>query len=228
MTTMADTGSVREESVVMQESVTINCKKCGGIANPVAGQEYHRCRFCDSLIQLAEVSVDRILPTGAFLGSEGTCPCCADLLQTGVIEGRRGLYCGLCFGMLLRHEDFGGIIQERQARRAGIEPAEPRPVDPKAFHRRLNCPSCHAQMDVHPYYGPGNIVIDTCAQCGLMWLDHGELTRVEQSAARRFSLADTSSAWPASAPGGHSSSTDLPDADPTKDSPLRILAELLF
>jgi Zn-finger nucleic acid-binding protein len=30
-------------------------------------------------------------------------------------------------------------------------------------------------MDVHPYYGPGNAVIDTCGRCALIWLDHGEL-----------------------------------------------------
>ena len=222
---MVDIAFVRGEIMVMQESVTISCRKCGGIANPVAGQEYHRCRFCHSLIQLAEVSVDRILPTGVTLDSE--CPCCLHLLQTGLIEGRRGLYCGRCFGMLLRHEDFGGIIQERQARRAGIEPAEPRPIDPEAFQRRLNCPSCREQMDVHPYYGPGNIVIDTCAPCGLMWLDHGELTRVEQ--------ASRTPARTASVP-----QRELTDSDPQQVtvhsaevdsgeiSPLRVLADLLF
>ena len=33
-------------------------------------------------------------------------------------------------------------------------------------------------MDVHPYYGPGNVVIDTCGQCYLVWLDHGELKQI--------------------------------------------------
>jgi len=27
------------------------------------------------------------------------------------------------------------------------------------------------------YYGPGNIIIDTCEACGIVWLDAGELRR---------------------------------------------------
>ncbi|GEM_PF-2293393 len=37
----------------------------------------------------------------------------------------------------------------------------------------------------HPYYGPGNVVIDSCAECGYIWLDHGELSSVERSAGVR-------------------------------------------
>ena len=32
-------------------------------------------------------------------------------------------------------------------------------------------------MLTHPYYGPGNIVLDTCSQCDLVWLDAGEFGR---------------------------------------------------
>lgn len=170
--------------------------------------------------------MDRILPTGAILDSE--CPCCSHPLQTGLIEGRRGLYCDHCFGILLRHEDFAGIIQERQSRRTGIESSEPRAIDPASFERRLNCPSCQVSMDVHPYYGPGNIVIDTCVPCGFMWLDHGELTRVEHSVVGRSpSICDASDSA-RSAAGPHSSIADEQMPDPTRDSPFRILADLLF
>jgi Zn-finger nucleic acid-binding protein len=33
-------------------------------------------------------------------------------------------------------------------------------------------------MNTHPYYGPGSIVIDSCGNCGLVWLDGGELETV--------------------------------------------------
>ena len=36
-------------------------------------------------------------------------------------------------------------------------------------------------MEVHPYYGPGNIIIDSCQECQYVWLDHGELRTVERS-----------------------------------------------
>ena len=39
-------------------------------------------------------------------------------------------------------------------------------------------------METHPYYGPGNIVIDACIQCHLLWLDPGELKQVLDAPGR--------------------------------------------
>jgi len=211
--------------MVIQASITVSCQKCGGLTQTVGGQEYHRCSFCSSLIQLAAVSVDRILPGGVSLDT--ACPACSEFLHAGLIEGRRVLYCRGCFGILLRHEDFSGIIQERVARRASTEPAEPRPIDPAALGRQLNCPSCRKPFEVHPYYGPGNIVVDTCAECGLIWLDHGELTRVEQASQVRSSLA----AWGSSSISGlgtQSGDDSSQEPELTELSPFRILADLLL
>jgi hypothetical protein len=36
-------------------------------------------------------------------------------------------------------------------------------------------------MDVHPYFGPGNVIIDTCGKCDLVWLDFGELKQIEEA-----------------------------------------------
>jgi hypothetical protein len=30
----------------------------------------------------------------------------------------------------------------------------------------------------HPYYGPGNVVLDSCESCELVWLDFGELKQI--------------------------------------------------
>ena len=43
---------------------------------------------------------------------------------------------------------------------------------------RIVCPNCEGPMLTDWYYGPGNIVIDTCPACDLVWLDAGELRRV--------------------------------------------------
>jgi Zn-finger nucleic acid-binding protein len=40
-------------------------------------------------------------------------------------------------------------------------------------------------MDVHPYYGPGSQVIDSCPHCRLVWLDAGELAAIERAPGRR-------------------------------------------
>jgi Zn-finger nucleic acid-binding protein len=33
-------------------------------------------------------------------------------------------------------------------------------------------------METHPYYGPGNVIIDSCSRCELIWLDFGELKQI--------------------------------------------------
>ena len=33
-------------------------------------------------------------------------------------------------------------------------------------------------MSTHPYFGPGNVVIDNCEACELVWLDFGELKQI--------------------------------------------------
>jgi Zn-finger nucleic acid-binding protein len=47
------------------------------------------------------------------------------------------------------------------------------------------CPVCGERMEVHPYYGPGPAVIDSCSRCGLIWLDRGEMTVIETAPGRR-------------------------------------------
>ena len=212
--------------MVVQASVTIACQKCGGTAEVVAGQQYHNCVYCDSLIQLAEISEDRILPTGVTL--DCSCPTCDQPLQTGLIEKRRALFCGSCFGILIRHADFAGIIQERQARRAGQEPAEPRPIDPESYKRQINCPSCSQRMETHPYYGPGNIVVDTCSECGYLWLDHGEISRVENASYVRRSTQYTWDSPPETVSERLQGAAMPPAVDYTDDSGLGVIADLLF
>lgn len=81
-------------------------------------------------------------------------------------------------------------------------------------------------MESHPYYGPGNIVIDTCTPCGYLWLDHGELTRVEQSAkpASIQTLREAEADRIESGAGEPGQS----DEDMEPRSLVRILADLLF
>ena len=50
--------------------------------------------------------------------------------------------------------------------------------DWRGLDRSTKCPQCKQQMDTHLYGGPGNVIIDVCEACGLVWLDHGELERI--------------------------------------------------
>jgi Zn-finger nucleic acid-binding protein len=36
-------------------------------------------------------------------------------------------------------------------------------------------------MSTHPYYGPGNVVVDNCGRCDVIWLDCGELAIIRDA-----------------------------------------------
>ena len=164
---------------------TFQCQQCGGVARPVAGRDYLQCDFCRSLVFTSAnpLTVDRITPQGGQLDAQ--CPNCAECLQTGQVEERPALYCGGCFGLLLKNEDFGAIVRQRRARRLGGDSEACKPLDTTQYDRHINCPNCQRRMEVHPYYGPGNIVIDSCQHCEFIWLDHGELSTVERAEGGR-------------------------------------------
>lgn len=122
----------------------------------------------------------------------------------------------------MRREHFGAIVNERRSRRVGLEQEDVRPIDPNACLRRLRCPACDGHMETHPYYGPGNVMIDSCAECDSVWLDHGELSRVERSSGGRepanMHLSVDFSRHPGSEP-----------ADKIEErNPIELLADFLF
>ncbi|MBK8047260.1 MAG: zf-TFIIB domain-containing protein [Anaerolineales bacterium] len=86
-------------------------------------------------------------------------------------------YCHRCRGVLVAQAGFVSALRQL-ARTEPPPPYPPRPVNLAALKRSLACPLCHHKMDVHPYYGPGNVIIDTCGRCRVIWLDHGELSRI--------------------------------------------------
>ncbi len=61
---------------------------------------------------------------------------------------------------------------------ASNPPVEPRPLEERALERELTCPRCHTRLATHPYYGPGNVVVDSCGRCDVIWLDFGELRQI--------------------------------------------------
>jgi Zn-finger nucleic acid-binding protein len=164
---------------------SLSCRKCGGVLKCVDNHNAYRCEYCHSICVVSEVPllVDGIQPVNDVINSP--CPACSETLLTAQLDSRPILYCPGCYGMLVRREHFGAIVNERRSKRVGLEQESPRPIDPTAYARRLRCPSCECNMEAHPYYGPGNIVIDSCSECGYVWLDHGELSRVERSTGGR-------------------------------------------
>ena len=139
-------------------------------------QDYFHCEYCNSF-HFPTVSDDGILLLGET--PEGTlCPTCQIPLHIATLDNiYRGLQCNNCLGLLLTRGSFRLTVETRRA--LVTSPADPpRLLNRKELNRKLNCPICSKAMMTHPYMGPGTIVIDTCDGCNIIWLDHGELSRV--------------------------------------------------
>jgi Zn-finger nucleic acid-binding protein len=140
----------------------------------VQDKGYFVCDYCTS-IYFPQESEDSI----RNLGEPGTtnCPVCGILLVSALLDDIPVLQCGRCKGVLIPQAAFSFAVEVLRAK-SSRPPIRPPAMDPKDLQRPLNCPVCSRKMDTHPYGGPGNIVIDNCYRCKVIWLDYGEMGKV--------------------------------------------------
>jgi len=146
----------------------------------VQNGEHFFCAYCRSYFFPTE-SDDGVKVWGAV--SNVACPVDKVPLVTASISKIDVLHCTTCRGLLIKQPLFRAIVEYRRA----ISPAldrPPRPWKPHDEKRQLQCPTCERSMDNHLYYGPGTVMIDTCAHCGVIWLDHGELSNMVNAPGR--------------------------------------------
>jgi len=166
------------------EDFSVNCRNCAAPLTAVVGRDYLSCDFCSTFHfpTALDDSADRVKPLGQR--SHLQCPSCRLQLAVGSMEGFRIRYCERCRGVLIDCEMFGLMVRERRAKHKG-PPDRPTPFDPDELERRVDCPSCQRRMQTHPYLGPGNVVIDSCTRCKMVWLDHGEVATIERAPGLR-------------------------------------------
>ena len=146
-------------------------------------RRYYFCTFCGSFAFIETPDVDgvRVLERPS---SPRACPLCRAPLAKALLDDAYGVeHCEQCRGILLARATFSNAVTRRRARQSG-PPAPPVPLDRRELDRVVRCPSCEMKMDVHPYYGPGNVVIDSCQRCDVIWLDSGELAQIGDAAGR--------------------------------------------
>jgi Zn-finger nucleic acid-binding protein len=151
------------------------CSACGAAIDATDKHNPHRCAHCG--VPCADEEDDGITVVGAHVGL--ICPLCRVALVSAVIEQENVCYCGTCHGFLADTETFSVIVAKRRALHWPHEKVTS-PIDPAELERQVACPKCHERMDTHPYYGGGNVVVDTCERCSLIWLDDGELAVIER------------------------------------------------
>jgi Zn-finger nucleic acid-binding protein len=139
-----------------------------------------RCAHCSTLV-CPEPAADGVRVTGE---PGHDCPVCRQQLLRAVMDDRVHLeICERCKGILMPRHAFSHTLTAR--RRAADTPSViPHPADRGELDRRTACPRCGGAMITDWYYGPGNIVIDSCPPCDVVWLDAGELQRAIDAPGR--------------------------------------------
>jgi Zn-finger nucleic acid-binding protein len=160
-----------------------DCRNCGAPMRIVREQGLLVCDHCGSQ-QDAPAADDQIEVLGE---ASSTCPACSIPLLHGRLHGYQLLSCARCGGVLIDMNRFTEIIDAvRASNVSAFRTTMPRQQKPG--ERTLNCPSCGQPFISHHYAGPGNVVIDTCSQCLVNWLDQGELRRIALAPDRRLNL----------------------------------------
>ena len=143
-------------------------------------RRYYFCKYCGTF-QFIEGPAGDGIQVLQRRGDGASCPLCTAPLARSLLDNAHAVqYCEKCRGVLIERPTFALAVQQRRARATGPG-TPPAAVDRRELERRVTCPTCQTRMDVHPYYGPGNVVIDTCRQCDLVWLDFGELQQIDEA-----------------------------------------------
>ena len=161
----------------------MNCTRCGGPVTAAASAFHAVCEYCGGTVSLQRRQTEEGV---VFLAgdSPGDCVNCRTPLRPATLEGREIAACGDCGGLLMRRDLFAGVVEERRSNWTGGD-APPAPIEPAELKVRRDCPQCAAVMETYAFAGPGNVVIDACGGCGVIWVDGGELTRIERAPGRR-------------------------------------------
>jgi Zn-finger nucleic acid-binding protein len=150
----------------------MTCENCGAPMRLSLDQGLMICGYCGSqaVPPTDEDGVIVLEPTSK------NCPVCETPLANASIAGHELRYCTRCHGMLFDMEKFLSLLEVlREHRYWSRSSQSPRDFD---GGKALQCPLCGHEMDQHPYGGGGNVEVDSCESCDVLWLDHGELSRI--------------------------------------------------
>ncbi|UCD42981.1 MAG: zf-TFIIB domain-containing protein, partial [Chloroflexota bacterium] len=158
----------------------MNCTNCGAPMKLLLDRQHFFCEYCTT-IYFPEENDDGILVLEH--NSDTSCPVCNIPLVYGFIDRTQTLYCQNCRGILIDQEVFLMVIDYLRAK-SSAPSITPPPVDLEELNRKIRCPNCSRRMSTHLYGGPGNLVVDNCIHCSLLWLDNNEFTRIIRAPGR--------------------------------------------
>ena len=209
----------------------MNCTNCGAALALVESRRYFQCAHCGTYQFTEAVEADGIRIVGQPADAP-TCPICAVTMAHALLDDRHPIdFCARCRGILMTRTSFAEVTQRRRAW-ATSPPAAPSPLDLTELRRQRACPKCGRAFDTYAHSGPGNVVIDNCTGCDLIWLDFGEIRRIVDAPGRDRGSRDVhrlDDEYVRRGPdGGDSSDTDMGRGAWDRRDPLLLLADLLF
>ena len=154
----------------------MNCHNCGTPLEWDGTQQILVCESCRTYRShgTPDDSVDRVVSLGKPGSSK--CPCCRKRMVKAAMDGLAVEFCAACRGVLIVEELFAMLVRNRRTEYRGAA-SRPTALDREQLSGERPCPACRRTMNVHPNYGPGHIVIDSCGNCHLIWLDLRETAR---------------------------------------------------
>ncbi len=152
-----------------------NCPACGAPLTLRPDTEGFQCNYCHQVF-FPDEEDDGVEVSGEASDTNLNCPVCLQPLVKASIAKAAVLYCTQCHGLLMPMEIISDLVDNLRANldRSAVQT----PADRDDLKRTLQCPKCNLRMDAHRYAGPGNVVVDSCDNCSLIWLDRGEITRI--------------------------------------------------
>jgi Zn-finger nucleic acid-binding protein len=152
-----------------------NCPACGAPLALRPDTEGFECSYCHQVFFPDQEDDGVEVSTEASDGNLN-CPVCFQPLVKVSLAKTAVLYCTQCHGLLMPMEIVSALVEELRANLNQV--AVQTPADRDDLKRTIQCPRCNLRMDAHRYAGPGNVVVDTCDNCSLIWFDRGEITRI--------------------------------------------------
>jgi uncharacterized protein len=114
------------------------------------------------------------------------CPACHQPLKGIDYEGVHIETCPACGGDWLDAGELGSIVQARRMKfneeecLAIAKASKIAHVHLKDLNRHLVCPECGGQTHPISYGDASGIIIDKCGQCGGVWLERGEIEKIQE------------------------------------------------
>lgn len=151
------------------------CEQCKGELKQVKNSGVKFCPSCD-LVDVPRDKQEQLKPVGQQ--TDFHCPKCPEInLEIGDLFGTQVCFCSECHGFVIDRMSLGELIGNLRASYNGPDDA-PIQIDPAELHEICNCPACLERMETFNYYGPGNVVLDSCSECKLTWFNQGELGKI--------------------------------------------------